>query len=280
MDSKEDERKSLMEKGFFTEMLEDLGWKKPSTEVVADSDPGAVERNMQVHNEALLRARRRNEDAMTAEEKVEMEKKDKETKDQHEKLEKKVNDTASSVDEIKTAQNDQKSILAKIQDALEDLKAKKEEKESKDSKDSKDAKTKDAKAADQDEKEKKEKESEDADLIPVETLSSEDIPKNPLHDALLPELLKLKPFIAKSGTREAKDAWNKAFKALKGTPAEDGAEYSHLVSGEKPDKVKRAEEMSSVHAQDASQSSTNFVDMAKKFHRKNPGEVDLSVKPN
>lgn len=128
------------------------------------------------------------------------------------------------------------------------------------------------------------KEGKDADLIPVETLSGDEIPENPIPgaDAALAELRKMRQFVAQSGNRQAIDSYNEAVKRLKNNASgEDG--YGALLNGrKKPEEVADAEARASVSRVGAHDSrekvKEDFVDTVAKFHRQNAQEVKLEKK--
>lgn len=122
------------------------------------------------------------------------------------------------------------------------------------------------------------KETEDAELIPVETLSEAERPKNPIPgaDAALAQHLVLKSVVASSGSKEAKDAWNKQYLILKNGGAEVKDGYGTLLDIKKPDEVRDAEERSKVRSggvNDSAKKCADFEAEAAKYRGKNVGDV-------
>lgn len=231
------------------DFFKSLGWKQPT----ADSDPGAVERNAQAAAEALERARRRNMD----EEQVKKEATDKRL--------------ASTLDAM--------DAFLKKQTARDEAE---KEKEAKDAEEEK-KKAEDKKAKDEEEKKKKEsedelppkkkgeEESEDADLIPVETLAANEIPKNPIPgaDKALDALRALRPMVAR-GTKDEKVAFNSAIDFLKGRKPGTSDAYAHLTNPKKPEGVETTDA-------DRVKEGQDFASQAKQFHRKNPQDAKAEI---
>lgn len=247
----------------FTTFLKTAGLRL----VASDEDPGAVERNKRKDEEAMTK-KIRVDDAESKE--VEKEEKgakepegeDKKAKDSEEREEKKE----------KSSANDAR--LDRICDALEKLVAR-------------DSKAEDKCSCDAEEGEEhskgcpmfKKKESEDADLIPIHKLHGDEIPKNPIPgaDAALEKLRVLKPTIAKSGDKQAIDAYNEAILQLKeGADSGEGS-YADFTRLKKPEKVENAEARH--HVGDSKfnragpEAGSDFEAAAAKFHRMNPTEV-------
>lgn len=235
------------------EVFKLLGWKQPT----ADSDPGAVERNANAAAEALERAKKRNEDSM----------------------EKETADAKAQSERLGKVLDSMESFLKKqeARDAEEEKEKEKKEKEMKDAeeKEKKEAEDRKSKDAEKEEKEKKDKEeSEDADLIPVETMTGNEVPKNPIPgaDAALAKLRAIQPLIAKSKDRKMIDAFNDAVRAIKGKTADgDDSKYADLMNGKKPEGVDTFD----AGADKNKAAAVEFIDVAAQFHRKNPGEVKI-----
>jgi hypothetical protein len=239
-----------------------------------DEDPGAVERNRRKDEEALTKKSR-----VEDQKDEEIEKEDKKAgppkpKPQGEDKKAKDSDDEDKKEDKKKEASDAR--LDRIVDALEKLVARDNKAEDKCTCD-----------AEEDEPHKKgcsmyKKESEDADLIPIHRLHGDEIPKNPIPgaDAALEKLRALKPLIAKSGDREAIDAYNSAVRQLKegrDSDAEDGADYGDFTRMKKPEEVELAESRvakdSKPRKKEAEDSSEDFAAAASKFHRMNPNEV-------
>ena len=117
------------------------------------------------------------------------------------------------------------------------------------------------------------KETDDADLIPVETLSGKELPENPIPgaDAIKDALLKLRPAIADSGDRNAIRAYNDAMTRLKGVkPGKTTDGYRRLATRKAPNDLSEAGR--GVH--DSVSAAADFENQARQYHRKNPGEVN------
>jgi hypothetical protein len=124
-------------------------------------------------------------------------------------------------------------------------------------------------------------------LIPVATLPSEDLPKNPIPGAdaapTLEFLKKIAPIIAKSGDRQAIDAINTEYRRLKGTsPGRTGDGYRELADrGEKAREAGLAGATdNSRHANDSTdeKNAENFETMTKSYLGRHPGEVKIENK--
>lgn len=143
---------------------------------------------------------------------------------------------------------------------------------------------------------------DDADLIPVETMSGEEIPRNPIPGAeksvdaavAIDALRALRPAIVQSGSQRAIDSYNEQMTRLKrtvdsGSGSGNGTGYRDLARPGKPRIVKDQEERARVRDgngngsgttdQDHDQptESSDFVDVARKFHRQNPGAVAANL---
>jgi uncharacterized protein len=147
--------------------------------------------------------------------------------------------------------------------------------------DAKFGKTKDDDDDDDDEvpeEEEKEEAKDDHDFVPVETLSGNEIPHNPLtSDSKTVEALrKMKPLIAKHGTIDQRRAFNAAMRALKGKTTGDSP-YRALSKTKKPEEIESAETRASLMQTDATKKAQDaakqFVDAAKKYHKKNIDSV-------
>lgn len=140
-----------------------------------------------------------------------------------------------------------------------------------------------SKAEDDDEKEEekeKEEHGEDSDLIPVETLSGEEIPENPIPgaDAAIAGLRKLRPVIAESGSQQAVDTFNSVMLVLKGKVRAADSTYKRLLDTEKPEKVRVAEDRARLQGTDSREKASqedDFFSSARKFHRQNPNQVKI-----
>lgn len=120
---------------------------------------------------------------------------------------------------------------------------------------------------------------DDHDLVPVETLSKEDRPKNPIPgaDKALDELRRLRPLIARHGTKDQKIAYNAALCRLKGKTYDSSRIYGELnANRRKPEAVERAEQRSGAQVFDENKTAKDgkfFEDMCRVFHKRNPQEV-------
>lgn len=136
----------------------------------------------------------------------------------------------------------------------------------------------------EEEGEEHEKARDDHDFVPVETQAKEDRPENPIPGApqTVDALRKLRPVIARYGTRDDRIAFNKAMAAAKGRvfSARDSRVYGELARTRKPDSVREAEARAGMLTTDtnkAQKEAAEFVEAAKQFHKKNPGEVVLQM---
>ena len=133
---------------------------------------------------------------------------------------------------------------------------------------------------------------DDHDLVPVETQAKEDRPKNPIPGAAqstgdahaVAALRGIRRTIARYGTRDDKINFNRAMAAAKGkrfNSKDARYGYGALMRTKKPDAVQDAELRSGVvgvtDSTRAQREATQFVDMAKQYHRKNPQEVVLQI---
>lgn len=251
----------------FMSVLKFLGWKAPTTD---SSDPLKTAKEKTEAGEE--RAVKRNADDEKEEEKK--------TKDAEEKKE--AADAALS-DKVTRLVSDALSKFMKDAKDAEEEKKKAEDKKSKDEEEKKEEKKKAEDAECNCDAEKgethdadcpmfKKKDSEDADLIPVETLSPEDRPKNPIPGAAkaADALRALRPLITRRGTVDEKKAFNTALKVLKGvTDSTDDSQYAELLKGERPEGTGTTD-TASTKAQGAAFEST-----ARQFHRKNPTAVEI-----
>lgn len=236
-------------------------WEGSKEKSTTDSDPGAVERNQAAAAEALRRAAKRNEDAMIEE-----------TAKADSKRLNQVLDT------FETFMKDQKAKDA----AEEEKKAKDAAEEKEEKKKAEDKKAKDAaeeeekkKKAAEDEKEKEE--SEDADLIAVETMTGNEVPKNPIagadkaKDAALATILAMRPIFAK-GTRDQKLAFNSVVNTLKGKTEDKDVDklYADLLTVKRPEETMDSKENG---GRDTAKDAADFVAGARKYHRQNVTEI-------
>lgn len=131
------------------------------------------------------------------------------------------------------------------------------------------------------EKEKEEtEETEDSDLIPVETLASNEIPTNPIPgaDQAKDALIAMKPLITRSKDAKAITSWNNAWRALNPRkPGNTADGYRRLLDAKKPEAVTNAEARASMRTTDTEvDPSVDFVAQAARYHRQNPNDVKLS----
>ena len=250
------------------EVLTFMGWKKPAMDAASatatDSDTdNTVKRQEEFDKEALERAKRRNMDKqMTEDTAVKLT--DALTRFA-DCMDKKAKDEEAEADEKK------KKEVKDAEEKEASEKAKEKKDKEKEEEEAKDKKAKDA--AEEKEKEEKKVESEDADLIPVETMTGEEVPKNPIPgaDAALSKLRAIQPLVARSKDRKMIDAFNDAVRAIKGKSVGGGTgSYADILNGKRP------EEFAAMDANDKNKAaSVEFIDTAKQFHRKNPGEVKI-----
>lgn len=238
-----------------------LGGSRSTT----DSESEAVKRNEEVAEKAKERAVKRNEDA---DEKEESEKKDKE------KEKKEATDATA-----KLVRDTMKSVLDEFKEEMKKEKEKEAPKE----------KAEDGCTCGAEKGEDHAKDcammAEDADLIPVDTLSAEERPKNPIGKAVdadraLNAVMALKPLIADHGTKAEKVAFNDLTRTLKGGTVRSSDGYADLVRSRKPEDTRRAEELSNIHStRDAKtiESATDFCDVAEHFRRKNPADAAATL---
>jgi hypothetical protein len=239
--------------GALTGLLRLLGIGKATD---AESEP--VKKNEEVHEEALERAKTRNEDKKPEEEKMA----EKGKEEQEESFKK-------ATDSLSTAA----TALTKLAETL-DKKLSKDEDEEKEEK-KKPFQKKEEEDEDEKEEEKKEKhEEEDSDLVAVETMGKEDRPKNPIPgaDKALDALRAMKPFIAKSNDKALKQQFNDAILAIKSGGTVD---YAGLLKTSKPNEVENGERKTTVLSMPARDAKVgeDFVTQASKFHRRNVGEA-------
>src|SRR5580700_2615272 len=110
------------------------------------------------------------------------------------------------------------------------------------------------------------KKAEDADLIPVATLSKEDRPKNPIPgaDAAIANLRALKPVIAASGDKRAIDGFNAAMKSLKGGGSTEDA-YKLINDAKGADNPRAGMDADPLVA--SKKIGAEFEETCKKLHR-------------
>lgn len=262
-------------------VLKALGWKEPASAV--DSDPGAVERNIEAAEKAKERAIVRNKDEKdTGKEKEkemedgELENEEKEAKEPSKKVEKEFSPGKDAMDAMETRLT--RKLGKMIADGFENFK-KGEEKEEKE--ETEDGCTCGAEKGEAHDDSCAMHESEDSDLIPVETLTGKEVPENPIpgSDAAkvaLDALRAVREVVASSGDKKAMDSWNEAVRKLKGTSADKKANYGKIADRKKPDDVEQAESLRGVAA-DRSTECSDFESTAKKFHRKNANEVSNAI---
>lgn len=125
---------------------------------------------------------------------------------------------------------------------------------------------------------------DDHDLVPVETQAKEDRPKNPIPGApqTVDMLRRMRPMVARFGTRDDRVAFNRLMAAAKGKPfnvKDNRFGYGSLKQTRKPMAVEAAEVQSGMttDADRAKNEAAQFVNMAKQFHRKNVNEVVLNI---
>jgi hypothetical protein len=298
--------------GFFTEMksfLSSFGLKlSPAGKTATDAEPETVEHNREYNEKALERAKRRNEDSLKTRDadksEEELEKEEKKAVPPKEKEEgadkKKSKDTGGGVEEKgKEFEGAKASRASDSVDRLCGLVEKLLARDAKKSKDDDDAKecTCDAKkgeahdddcpmarrAADDDDDDGKRMAADD-ELIPVETLKEDEIPKNPIpgHDAkklAIDALKRIAPAVAATGDRQAIDALNKEYRQLRGKKNND-ASYGAVLSASSR-QSKRAEEhrLTDGNGEDISDSrkqlADDFVSTADQYLGKDVGTVKV-----
>jgi hypothetical protein len=267
---------AVVEKGEQLDMLENvlkaMGWKPPTAAVAMDAGSEAVQRNEEKNSVAEERAEVRNKDEVKPEEKpiaegAKAKPQDAEPEEAAENKEiKKVADAMDAMDKRISRLCDAVEKLAEIQ--------KKEEK------------MEDAGCtcgADSGEEHKEGcamYKAEDSELIPVETLTGEEKPKNPIpgapksNDRALDALLKVKAAVAATRDPQAINDWNSAYRELRGARADKGG-YDAIARRSKPEEVKRVEELQGLAVTDRKAECSDFEANAKKFHRKNAQEVSV-----
>lgn len=279
-----------------------MGWKRPASAVL-DSDPGVIPRNEAEAEEAKERAVKRNQDASEEELKKEKGKDDKMEKEEEgatppdkskeakdaaaaaDAMERRITRAVGKVVDAKLTEFRKELVDAMDADGDDDKKKddddEEEESESEDAADAADCNcdAKDGEAHDKDCPMHR-SESEDSELIPVETLTGEEVPKNPIPgaDKALDALRATRESVIASGDRKVMDAWNKSYRALRGAGSHatnDG--YRRLAARGKGDDVRRAEDEARVHGtvNDRSAEANDFEAAAKKMHRRNPNEAHL-----
>lgn len=209
-----------------------LGWKKPT----ADAESEAVLRNAAAAEEAEKRNKMRNRDA-----EEEKRKKEEAEDADHPKGCKCENCKEGAMDSAPKLRKLVADTVTAVLDARD--KAKDEEEEEK-------KKAKDA----EEKKEKEKEESEDADLIAVETMTGEEVPKNPIPgaDAALSILRGMKSKVAATRDRKLMNDYNSAVNILKGRKlaVDAGDGYQAILDAVKPEAVRNAESMSRVNTGD------------------------------
>jgi hypothetical protein len=219
-----------------------------------DSESEAVTRNEEKAAEALRRAKARNEDEAMNE---------KETAEKKKAADEKEEERRKATD----------SNVVALTDAVTKLTAALDKKSKDDEEAEKEEKAK-AKKSEDEEKEKKEKEEkgEDADLIPVATLSGEEVPTNPIPgaDKALDHLREIRAVVAASGDKQAIDSYNQAVRELKGGKKPTGDAYAELLKAKKPELVRNSETLviGATDAKASQDASEDFVNVASMFHRK------------
>lgn len=245
--------------GALTGLLRLLGWGGQKTTDSSDPD-GAVERNERMNAEALRRAKvRNNDDDKKKGRDEDPEEEELEREEAGAKKPKEGKDKKKSKDDDDDDKKKMTDAFNRLADAIEKLGEKEKKKEEED---------------DDDKKQEK-----DADLIPVETLSKGERPHNPIPGAdsidskrALDCVLGLRSLVADSGDAATKALFNDAVRALKGKkPTSD--KYGDLSQPRKPDGVRAAEDMSRVRTSDQAEVCNDFVETARQYHRRNPGEV-------
>lgn len=249
-----------------------------------DSESEAVERNKEYAAKAHERARL----SAVDEEPKEPEKKEAPKEEPKKEEVKEKEEGKDTMDRnAKDAQPATDARMDRLCDAIESLvKAQGNNKGSEKAKDAeaegeiKEDEIKDAEVSE----EEKEKESRDADVLqPVEELSGEEIPDNPIPGADSAAAMKrylqsVKPIIAASGDRKAIDAFNKEWRRVAGTDTTPGRKgtYADLNNPKKGEDVRNQEQRV---GKDAVQKSpeeigADFEKQTRKYHRKNAGEVN------
>lgn len=240
---------------------------------VLDSDPGAVERNEQKNELAEERSDVRNADEVKPENAGD----DRRATNEDDRRRSRDNETPQPQPKEKPVEEPKKPV-----EMSEDAGAKCPEcgrpmpEEAKDTEEQEEAGS--AEKTEFGESEPPSEEVGDSDLIPVETLKGEEVPKNPIPgaDAALAHLRAIRKVVAASKDRKVIDEYNNAVRRLKGKPvrpSKDG--YTKLVSRSKPEEVRTAETQPRTANDAREQSSADFVAMAKKFHRQSPNLVNL-----
>lgn len=275
----------------FKDLLSFFGLRPPgeSPAKTTDADPGAVERNVEKHAEALERAKKRNEDDFPDKKKEEeMKTKDEEKKEEkkevakdegggEKELEKEEAGATKPKESKDAAANDTVDKLVKKMDAFFDRMA-----------------ARDAAVEEKEKEKEKEKEakSEDSELIPVPTLAKKEIPENPIpgapksvdRRAAIDAMLAIKPALAAAVAadpvrfRDAAVKWNDGYRALTGgksTKDGDGA-YREMTDIAKPDAVLAAEAEGSHRVHDTAADSADYASMMRNFHRQPVGSVKLT----
>lgn len=249
-----------------------------------DSESEAVERNKEYAAKAHERARL----SAVDEEPKEPEKKEAPKEEPKKEEVKEKEEGKDTMDRnAKDAQAATDARMDRLCDAIESLvKAQGSNKGSEKAKDAeaegeiKEDEIKDAEVSE----EEKEKESRDADVLqPVEELSGEEIPENPIPGADSAAAMKrylqsVKPIIAASGDRKAIDAFNKEWRRVAGTDTTPGRKgtYADLNNPKKGEDVRNQEQRVGKDAvrKSPEEIGADFEKQTRKYHRKNAGEVN------
>lgn len=115
----------------------------------------------------------------------------------------------------------------------------------------------------------------DADLIPVETLTGKEVPKNPIPgaDKAMDELRALKPVIAATKNRKAIDAYNRAVRSLMGKAGDGKTRDGYSRAAKAAETVYEERRTGTTDEQ----IGADFVNIARQYHRQNPGEAKLKI---
>ena len=197
---------------------------------------------------------------------------DEEMKEKEEAMDKRVKDAEAKVEEVKKeAAKEKEAVDAKfkqLSDAFEEMKKEKEGKDAKCTCDAEEGEAHDAECP-------MFKKAEDSDLIPVATLPSSDIPKNPITGAdalaIVDSLRKIKPLVADSGDKAAITAFNRAMDAAKRRKPVTDADYATILAAASVEgkDAKTQRERGNVHPiNDAAPGS--YEEGMRKFHRVDP----------
>lgn len=232
---------------FVQKIAKTLGWKPPA-QATTDAEPGPVELNLQAAEIAKANQRRialdkekEEEEQRMKDEAAEKEKEKKEAEDRAKAQDAKIAELKATVDALKVAL---------------------------------DKKTKDG--------DEEEIESED-ELIPIHALSGNELPKNPIPgaDKAIDALKVLKPFVAKSGKAELRDALNLAYKVLRTAQkqAEDAGDepdaYAQLSNA--AERTHDGATVIETGDEKVAKAQSNFMVMTGKHHRRNPQEINAAA---